>query len=368
MAIERAHRRRNRHVVVVQDDQQANLVGDAGVVQRLEGHAGGHRAVADHGDAVARLALAARRHRHAQGRRDRRRRVRGAKGVVGRLGAPREARDAALLAQRAHCLAPPGQDLVRIGLVAHVPDDAVLRRVEHVMQRHRQLDRAQVGRQVAAGAGHRIQQELAQLGGQRHELRAFEAAQIGRGLDPGQHRGRRIGAIGSAQWRLTMIRSANCCRRTRRSGGSALCTRACSALSRSWSRPALGFGHAQHRHIGRFVLRQVLAGRLAQLDRSLPRRRGCHRRSGTPGRPPRHSGPARPAPGRSSAPARAPISTAARSKAPVFIRCMRSSCSGSSAGPSAARSKRLAAAHAGASRPPAPAGRSGRSRSAAAQR
>ena len=36
-----------------------------------------------------------------------------------RRGKPR---DAAELAQRAHALAPAGQDLVRIGLVADVPD------------------------------------------------------------------------------------------------------------------------------------------------------------------------------------------------------------------------------------------------------
>ena len=47
--------------------------------------------------------------------------------------------------------APAGEDLVRIGLVADVPDDAVVRRVEDVVQRDRQLDRAEVRRQVAAG-------------------------------------------------------------------------------------------------------------------------------------------------------------------------------------------------------------------------
>ena len=53
-------------------------------------------------------------------------------------------------------LAPAGQDLVRIGLVADVPDDAVVRRVEDVVQRDRQLDRAEVRRQVAAGLRRRV--------------------------------------------------------------------------------------------------------------------------------------------------------------------------------------------------------------------
>jgi hypothetical protein len=38
-----------------------------------------------------------------------------------RRGKPR---DAAELAQAVHAVAPPGEDLVRIGLVADVPDDA----------------------------------------------------------------------------------------------------------------------------------------------------------------------------------------------------------------------------------------------------
>lgn len=71
-------------------------------------------------------------------------RVRGAEGVVFAFVAARKARQAAQLAQAAHALAPPGQDFVRIGLMAHVPDQPVVGRVENVMQRHSQLDRAQI--------------------------------------------------------------------------------------------------------------------------------------------------------------------------------------------------------------------------------
>ena len=48
---QRADRRRDRHVVVVEDDDQPR-VHRAGVVHRLVGHAGRHRAVADHRDDV----------------------------------------------------------------------------------------------------------------------------------------------------------------------------------------------------------------------------------------------------------------------------------------------------------------------------
>jgi hypothetical protein len=56
----------------------------------------------------------------------RRRAVRGAEGVVLALVAAREAAMPAELAQRVHALAPAGQDLVRVGLVADVPDQPVV--------------------------------------------------------------------------------------------------------------------------------------------------------------------------------------------------------------------------------------------------
>ena len=45
-------RRRDRHVVVVEDDDQP-VSGRGGIVHRLIGHAGAHRAVADDGDRLA---------------------------------------------------------------------------------------------------------------------------------------------------------------------------------------------------------------------------------------------------------------------------------------------------------------------------
>ena len=73
------------------------------------------------------------------------------------LSSRRETADAAELAQRAHAVTPAGEDLVRVGLVAHVPDQAVMGRV-NVMQGHRQFDRAEVGAEVPAGLGHRFPQ------------------------------------------------------------------------------------------------------------------------------------------------------------------------------------------------------------------
>ena len=97
----------------------------------------------------------------------------GAEGVVFAFRALGEARKAAALAQRADAGAPSGQDLVRIGLMADVPDDAVGRRIEHVVQRDRQLDDAQAGAEMAAGHRNRADRLGAQFVGEPHELASF---------------------------------------------------------------------------------------------------------------------------------------------------------------------------------------------------
>ncbi len=63
--VEGTDRRRDRHVVVVEDHQQVG-VDHAGVVERFEGLAGGHRTIADDRHDAPLLALVARRDRHAQ--------------------------------------------------------------------------------------------------------------------------------------------------------------------------------------------------------------------------------------------------------------------------------------------------------------
>ena len=74
--------------------------------------------------------------------------------VVFALAAPGEAAEAAALPKRPDAVAPPGDDLVRIGLMTNVPDQFVLRRIEDIVKRHRQLDHAEGGSQMAAGHGH----------------------------------------------------------------------------------------------------------------------------------------------------------------------------------------------------------------------
>jgi len=104
--------------------------------------------------------------------------MRGAEGVVLTFVASGKPAEPAELAQAAHALAPACQDLVRVGLMAHVPDQTVIRRAEHVVQGHRELHRAQVGTQVPTGLRDAVQQVGTQLVSQRLELGAGQQAQV----------------------------------------------------------------------------------------------------------------------------------------------------------------------------------------------
>ena len=91
--------------------------------------------------------------------------MRGAERVVFAFGALGEAGEPALGAQRADAVAAACQDLVRIGLVADVPDQAVVRRVEDMVQRDGQFDDAEAGAEMAARDGHGVDEFGAQFGG-----------------------------------------------------------------------------------------------------------------------------------------------------------------------------------------------------------
>ena len=184
--VERAHGWADRHVVVVEHHQQVG--GDTAmrhtpVVQGLKGHARTHGAVADDGHGFAVFTLELRAQGHAQRRRNRGGGVRGTEGVVLAFVAARKSRQAAQLAQGVEALAPAGEDLVRIGLVAHVPHQTVFWRVVDGMQGDGELHRAQVAREVAAGFAHRLQQELAQLTRQGLQLQPCQPTQVGRAVD-----------------------------------------------------------------------------------------------------------------------------------------------------------------------------------------
>ena len=106
-----------------------------------------------------------------------------AKGVVLAFAAPRKAGQTIQLAQTVHAVTPARQDLVRISLMAHVPHQSVVGRVENIVQRHCQFDRAQIRTQVATGTGNAVKHIGAQFIGDARELRARQSPQVGRAVD-----------------------------------------------------------------------------------------------------------------------------------------------------------------------------------------
>jgi len=136
--------------------------------------------VADDGDDLACVGLAAQAHAllQADGVADRGRGVAGAHDVVLGLVDRAERREALVLADRRELVAPSREDLVRVGLVADVPEDLVARGVEQRVQRHGELARAEVRPEVAADLADRVDDVRADLLGDLDELVLVEGVQV----------------------------------------------------------------------------------------------------------------------------------------------------------------------------------------------
>jgi hypothetical protein len=140
---ERADVLRDRHVVVVEHDEHVHVQWPA-VIQGLERLAGAHRAIADHRHDAA-LYPGSRTAASAMP----------SAALIDVLEWPTPNVSYSLSKRLGNGARPPlclmvcsrsrrpGQHLVRIGLVTDVPDEAVVRRVEDVVQRDREFDRAE---------------------------------------------------------------------------------------------------------------------------------------------------------------------------------------------------------------------------------
>ena len=102
----------------------------------------------------------------------------GAHDVVLGLADRAERRQALVLADRLQLVAPAGQDLVRVGLVADVPQDLVARGVEQRVQRHRDLARAEVGAEMPADLPHGVDDVLSNLLGDLLQLLVGQAVEV----------------------------------------------------------------------------------------------------------------------------------------------------------------------------------------------
>jgi hypothetical protein len=156
----------------------------ARVLQCLERDAAGQSPIANHGNDLAVLAVpVAHRFLEADGVRDRGRGVARAHDVVLGLVHRAERGEAAVLADRVKTVAAAGEDLVRVRLVADVPEHLVLGRVDQRVHRRRDLAGAEVGAEVAADLADRVDDQLANLLGDLLELVVGEALEVGRGVD-----------------------------------------------------------------------------------------------------------------------------------------------------------------------------------------
>ena len=94
----------------------------------------------------------------------------GAEMVVGAFVPLEETGQPVMLAQGGEAILAAREDLVGIGLMAHIPHDAILQEVEVVEERDGQFDGAQVRAEVAAGLRYGRDDEGAHLRRQVFEL------------------------------------------------------------------------------------------------------------------------------------------------------------------------------------------------------
>ena len=135
----------------------------ARVGQRFKRHPCGERTVANDGADLARVVLRLGGQGHAQRCRNGSAGVANAKGVVFGLCPAGKRRQAAVLANAEHGIASPGEDFMRVGLMTHVPHQAVFRRVKGVVQRDTELNNAQACAKVATRHANAVEQVGAQL-------------------------------------------------------------------------------------------------------------------------------------------------------------------------------------------------------------
>ena len=167
----------DRHAVVVQNHDE-RLAARTRIVESLIGEAAGERAVANQRQYGIILMLQRPRPRHAERDGDGVGGMSRDKGVMPALARLGKAREAAVLAQRQKLLAPAGQNFMGVALMPHVEHQPVSRRVEHAVDGHRQLDRAEVRGQMPARFRHVFQQKFTQLRTQKLRLRVVQGLDV----------------------------------------------------------------------------------------------------------------------------------------------------------------------------------------------
>lgn len=179
MGGQRPCRWRNRHGIIVQNDEDAPAQC-TGIVDRLESHACRHRAIADDADHIADIGAKIARHGKAEPGRDRGGGMGRAECVMDTFLAPCEAGRAILLPQAAHLVAPPCQNLVRIALVADIPDELVMRRIENRVDGDGKFNDTETGAEMASRLGDDAERFRPQFVSQLHQVVVMQAAKVRR--------------------------------------------------------------------------------------------------------------------------------------------------------------------------------------------
>ncbi len=128
------------------------------------------------------------RHGHAERGGKRGAGVAGAVAIVLAFGAEQKAVQALVLPHGVEALAPAGEHLVDVALVAHVEDEFVLRRVENAVQRDGQFHDAEVRPEMAAGLGEDSDQFVAHLLSEKRQIFFLDSLHVRRGLNGGKER------------------------------------------------------------------------------------------------------------------------------------------------------------------------------------
>ena len=171
------------HIVVVENNQQ--VVGrGTDIVQSLKSQSATHGTVADDGyDMALGMSRLAGSHRHAQRGRDAVRRMTTSEGVVRTLFRRRERTHTTHLAVGAEGVSPTRQDLVAVGLMAHIPYDTVIGRVKDIVQCHGDLHHAKTGSEMSGVDRHFVDNILSELAAYLRQLVDAEFPQVGRIFD-----------------------------------------------------------------------------------------------------------------------------------------------------------------------------------------
>ena len=123
----------DRHLIIVQHNQQV-FVHMRSVVNSLKSHARSHGAIAHNRHGFTFIAKLRRRHSHAECRANRGAGMAHAKGIKVAFRALGESRKAVFVTHGQHLLSSTGENFVRVGLMAHVPDQTIVWRIKHRMQ------------------------------------------------------------------------------------------------------------------------------------------------------------------------------------------------------------------------------------------